>query len=252
MAKKACPPRRHGHVFFPLGVIATPGWGAGGGIYPPTPKNFACGEQKKKKVAGFSQKSFLLRGKNCHTPPQPVLAEGMKVLGGVYTPIPPHGHVCLRASGHLTGADPDETRLSEGAKGRKRARSLAPLCALGEAHHALLRPFAPSERRTMPSCVPLRPRRGAPCPLASLCALGEAHHALLRPFAPSERRTMPSLRPFAPSERRTMPSCVPLRPRRGAPCPLASLCALGEAHHALLRPFAHSERRVLSGSAPVK
>ena len=46
----------------------------------------------------------------------------------------------LRAPGHLTGTDPDKTRLSEGAKGRKRAR----------------------------------PRKGAPCPLAPLCALGEA------------------------------------------------------------------------------
>jgi hypothetical protein len=57
-----------------------------------TPKKFACGEQKKEKIAGFSEK-FLLRAKNCQTP-QPVLVGGMEVLGGIYphTPTPVSGY----------------------------------------------------------------------------------------------------------------------------------------------------------------
>ena len=52
----------------------------------------------------------------------------------------------LHAPGHLTGADPDETRLSEGAKGRKGARRAG----------ARARSLAPSERRVSSGSAPAK------------------------------------------------------------------------------------------------
>jgi hypothetical protein len=83
--KQACNPDIG--TFFPLGRVATS-----------TPKNFACGEQKKRSLV--SPKNFLLRGKIA-IPPQPVLVGGWKVLGGYIPPIPPppHAHVWRAVKG---------------------------------------------------------------------------------------------------------------------------------------------------------
>jgi hypothetical protein len=63
----------------------------GGEVYTPNSQKVRLRRAKKKR-SPVSVKSFLLRGKNCHTP-QPILAGDMEVLGGVYTPISPHAHV---------------------------------------------------------------------------------------------------------------------------------------------------------------
>ena len=81
-----------GHVFSVGGGVATSGWG--GGVYtPPNSQKFRLRRaKKKKKVAGFSE-NFFTTWKKLPYPPQPVLAGGMKVLGGgIYPPIPPHAH----------------------------------------------------------------------------------------------------------------------------------------------------------------
>jgi hypothetical protein len=66
-------------TFFPLG---------GGGYIPPTPKNFACSEQKKK-VVGISEK-FFTTWKNLPYPPNQFWPEvWYGGPWGVYTPLPP-------------------------------------------------------------------------------------------------------------------------------------------------------------------
>jgi hypothetical protein len=62
----------------------------GGGINPPTPKNFACGEQKKK-VAGLAEKFFTTWKKL----PYPPSSFGRRYGGpwGVYTPLYSSPHI---------------------------------------------------------------------------------------------------------------------------------------------------------------
>ena len=89
------PCTRHGHIF-PVGGVATSGWG-GGYISPQLPKSSPVASKKKKKGRRFLRKVFYYVEKIA-IPPQTVLAGGMEVLGGgVYTPHtppPPHAHVC--------------------------------------------------------------------------------------------------------------------------------------------------------------
>jgi hypothetical protein len=67
--------------------------GGGGGVYtPPTPKNFACGEQKKGRW--FLRKVFYYV-KKIAIPPQPVLAGGMEV-----TPHTPP-RLCLVSTNYI-------------------------------------------------------------------------------------------------------------------------------------------------------
>jgi hypothetical protein len=112
-----CP--RYGHVF-------SVGGGGGtdlrlGGLNPPTPKNFACGEQKK--VAGFSEKFFTTWKKLPH-PPSQFWPEVWRFFGGIYphTPTPMSGtdqvtHALTEQSnGQLLGAAPVQTREKDKEK----------------------------------------------------------------------------------------------------------------------------------------
>jgi hypothetical protein len=75
---------RHGHVFSVGGRgVATSGWG----YILSNSQKFRLWRAKKKR-SPVSPKSFLLPGKNCHTP-QPVLAGGTEVLEGGYIPPSP-------------------------------------------------------------------------------------------------------------------------------------------------------------------
>jgi hypothetical protein len=67
-------------TFFPLGEVATSGWG-GGGYIPPNSQKFRLRRAKIKKGRRFLRKVFYYMEKIA-IPPQPVLAGGTEVLGG--------------------------------------------------------------------------------------------------------------------------------------------------------------------------
>src|SRR4051812_3170430 len=67
-----------------------------GGVYTPPKKNLAFGEQKRSTIF---PKKFLLRGKNCHTPPNQFWPKVWRSLGEYILPYtPPHAHVCANAT----------------------------------------------------------------------------------------------------------------------------------------------------------
>ena len=68
------------------GGVATSGWagGGGGGIYPPNSQKVRLRRAKKKKRSPVSPKIFLLRGKNCHTPPNQFWPEVWRSLGSLH------------------------------------------------------------------------------------------------------------------------------------------------------------------------